>query len=862
MKRGISDSFRVKILSQGEEKMKKKLHVLVLSLFIVSVLFFSPAALSEVETNGVVQVDDSSLAATGYVPGDIRVAIYDEPNMTTPSYPISTGGKNNNVTGLMNVLVSYGYDVTLLDVQDIYNHELTTANYDVFCMVDNFPRENITYRVMDFWLGGGGLLVFDGSAGFLCSFGVLPPEAIGTSGSPAYWSYASDDFVFTGLHPVSKSVNGSINTVSSSYFLWDFLALQATSIGPDLTKVATSSISPNDATILAYEPSDRGGKVVTIAMDLVNDQLPELYPIYADAVEWLAPKPKARILYDLTHQPWCPTDTWEWAGDGNYLTTWRNDLVSRSFTVDKLHPSAAGNLTSDNLAPYDLLVTNQPLLSFSTPEIAAVDAWVSAGGGLFVIGDNPGVPDNYHLDDLIAPYGFQFNDTVAPYSTGVGIFDMHPTTEVCTSLVYQGATNLILSGGAYPIWSYAPGEVAAGASEYGAGRVVVICDANSVLDSWIGGADNEQFAMNVANWLTTSSARVLLFHDSTGIFPYNFYRSAVADALNELDIEFMLTFDRDYFNLSLNSRDWELVISDANSASPVVNYGFILDHLMNGGKLIMRDFLFRYPNGSNGWDLSLYTYMGFEGAGATAFITSGAPTVYMWDDQHSVFDRPVDFAVDRFESTANFYTTDFTNVTLHANATAIAGITPTPEVNQSAIVLGAGGRALCNMFSISQYTDDYDESTYADNFEIWLNEIAYMMRPTIESPGDLVFDLGEYDELLWNAYSYGPSDYQIKRDSVIIATQAWDGSTVTLDISSLPVGVYEFELTVRDIFAYQAEDTITVTIEEPPTPTTPTEPTTTPTALPPGGFMILVIAAAAGVVIIIVIFFLMKKKKT
>ncbi len=840
--------------------MKKVLRVLVVSVFIVSVLFFSPVALSDVETNAAISIDDSSLAETDYVPRDIRVAIYDEPNMTAPAYPISPGSINNNATGLMDVLVSYGYDVTLLDVHDIYNYELTTANYDVFCMVDNFPRENITYRVMDFWLGGGGLLVFDGSAGFLCSFGILPPEAIGTSGAPAYWTYSGNDLSFAGIHPITRSYTLPVTiSTGSGGFNWDFIALQGTSIGGDLTNVATSLSSPNDASILAFDPSDRGGRVVTISHDLEWVQLPELYPLYNDAVDWLAPKPKARVLYDLTHQPWIPTDTWEWAGDAHYLTTWRNGLVSRSFTMDKLHPSTEGNLTSDNLAPYDMLVVNQPLLSYSSQEIQAVEQWVLDGGGLFVVGDNPGVPDNYHLDDLISPYGLQFNDTVSPYDQTAAVFDMHPTTEDCTSLSYHGSTNLILSGGAYPIWSYAPGEVAAGASEYGEGRVVVICDANSVADAWIGEANNYEFAMNVANWVTTSKATVLLYHDISGIFPYNHYQSAVADALNELGIEFMLTYDYLYFNLSMQLQEWDLIILDSNQQSSVVNYRFILEHLENGGKLIMRDFIFRYPNGSNGWDLSLFPYIGFEGAGATELITTGAPTVFMWDESHNVFDRPVNFAVDRFESTANFFSTDWTNVTLLGNATAIAGITPTPEVNQSAIVLGVEGRALCNMFSISQYYDDYDSSGYADNFELWLNEIAYMMQPTIESPGDLEFDLaGSSLDFEWPADSYAPGNYIVKRDTVIITNQVWDGPII-VDVSGLSVGVYEFELIVSDIFEYHATDTISVTIVD----TTPTTPTTTPTVPPPpDGLMILVIVAAAGVVIIIVVIFLMKKKKS
>ena len=839
--------------------MKNGLCVFVFSIVFLSGTIFSPTAFAGIESESIGQIDANSIAATGYVPGDIRVAIYDEPNRSAPSYATYPGGINNNATGLMDILVDYGYDVTLLHVQDIYNYELTTLNYDVFCMVDNFPRENITSRVMDFWLGGGGLLAFDGAAGFLCYFGILPSAAVGTSGYPNYWDYAGANFVFTGLHPVSKSVTlpYGINTVSGGYLVWDFPMLFS-AVGTDVTKVATSSVSPDDASILAYDPSNRGGKVVTIAVDMVHDYPPELSQIYADAVEWLAPKPKARVLYDLTHQPWCPTDSWEWSGDSNYLTTWRNDLVANHYVVDKLHPSPFGNLTAENLAPYDMLVTNQPMLNISASEIQAVKNWVQAGGGLFVIGDNPGVPDNYRLDELIAPYGFQFNDTAASYSTGVGMFDMHPTTEACTSLLYVGATNLILSGAAYPIWKYSDGEAASGAAEYGSGRVVVICDTNSVLDSWIGSSDNEQFAMNIANWLTTSSAGVLLYHDSTGVNPYNYYRSAVANALNELGIEFMLTFDRDYFNLSMNLKGWDLIISDANSYSPVYNYRFIKQHLENGGRLIMRDFLFRYPNGTSGFDLSLYPYMGFEGCGVNERIIDGAPSIYIWDVQHPIFGRPVDFSVDHFDSTANFYSTDWTNVTVLNNATAIAGITSTPEVNQSAIVLGVDGRALCNMFSISQYYDDYDQSTYPDNFELWLNEIAFMMRPTIDSPGDLQIDLaGPVSEFQWGAYSYAPADYQVKRNSTTVVSQTWTGSSVVVDVTGLPVGVYEYELAVYDVFGYQATDTIIVTIID-------TTPTTTHGEPPPipGDLLLLVILGAAGVVVVVVVLFLMKKKRT
>ncbi|MGY5877097.1 MAG: hypothetical protein RTU30_15200, partial [Candidatus Thorarchaeota archaeon] len=191
--------------------MRRMLQVLVLTVFMVSVFFVSPIPMSDLETEAVFDNTGTQAIISEYVPRDVRVAIYDEPNMTAPTYATSPGAIRNNATGLMDILVNYGYDVTLLDVHDIYNYELTTANYDVLCLTDNYPRENITYRVMDFWLGGGGLLVFDGSAGFLCSFGILPPEALGTSGVSTYWGYTSDSIVLTARHPAAKSLSGTIS---------------------------------------------------------------------------------------------------------------------------------------------------------------------------------------------------------------------------------------------------------------------------------------------------------------------------------------------------------------------------------------------------------------------------------------------------------------------------------------------------------------------------------------------------------------------------------------------------------------------------------------------------------------------------
>jgi len=99
---------------------------------------------------------------TAELPNDpvFRVALYNETNITVPVYHTLVT-LNNNYSAIQSLLTGAGYDVTPITFQDILDHELTTANYDVIVLADNLPRENITDLVKDFWLAGGGVLSLD-----------------------------------------------------------------------------------------------------------------------------------------------------------------------------------------------------------------------------------------------------------------------------------------------------------------------------------------------------------------------------------------------------------------------------------------------------------------------------------------------------------------------------------------------------------------------------------------------------------------------------------------------------------------------------------------------------------------------------
>ena len=819
-------------------------------LFMVPMLNTSPTLTSE---NAV--VDDS--ITSGVMPREIRVAIYDEPNKTAPVYATSPGGIHNNITDLAAILDAAGYTVDLLDVHDIYNYQLKTANYDVFILCDNFPRENITDRVVDFWNGGGGILAFDGSAGFLCYFGILPPDAVGTSGTSTYWSYNGGDIVITERHPVTKSYDGGTIALSSGgYLVWDYPSIAVSSVGADVTRLATSDVDPDHASVLAFEPSSGGGKIVTIAYDLANDVIGELSDMCVDAVDWLTPRPKGRILFDMTHYPYYGIDAGDPVGYttvGRYAAL-RDELVSKTFTLDKLYPDDAPSLTSDILEKYDILVIDAPEYAYTPTEISAIHNWVENGGGLLLMGEwNSFEPDNQRLRQILAGYDLNITDTEytgSPYlSTNI---TLHPATEAVTTLEFAGGSFVESWGDAYPIVkNNTSGDELVAVQEVGDGRVVLMGDIN-ILGNYIANEDNLQFGYDIANWLVSGGAKILLYTDGKSSLgsDYNFFKSPAALALNELGVNYLMTNEREVFYEIFPAYSWDLVIIDANNLAPANAHDGIKDYINSGGRVIWRDFMFR----QSPYD-SMWNFMGF--AGLDASYTAGPVTIFEWESSHSVFTKPVNYGADNYTSSSNLFATDFTNVTVLSNGTAIAGTTLTYDVNASGIVLSHGSRVLCNMFAISEYLDDTDDSTYADGYELWINEIAFMLRPTVGHPADIEYTEGETgNNIVWVGHSEYPFDYIIYLDDIEVHYTSWNGGSVTYNIDGLTNGTYVFRINLLDNAGYSISDEVTVTVLPYVAPTTTT---TGGGGAPLDPTLILIIVGAAGVVIIIIVI-IMKKR--
>ncbi|MFX0021236.1 MAG: hypothetical protein ACFE9S_02850 [Candidatus Hermodarchaeota archaeon] len=688
------------------------------SLLILQVAFI-PTVLSSTPL-------ENNLETSQLPVNSIRIAIYNEPNVTETSYAAG-GTYTNNYSVLMGFLQTEGHRVTELTKEDILNHELLTADFDLFIMVDNLPRENIVKHVKEFWLGGGALLSFDSALPYLCYEGILIPESEGDHGWGTYFAYQSGNSNnVSSRHYITKDYDVGDKFSSAGNWMchlyWNVLL--GTSAGADTVKLANRDTVNNAATAVARDPLDKGGRVVHLP-GLGNAIGVDMDGMISEAVQWLCPRPKGRILFDLSHLPYYGIDPWDdYVSSVNY-DTWRNTLVSRGYTLDKLYPSSAGNLTSNNLRPYDMLFICVPEINFTASEVTAVTQWVQNGGGLIAIGENAiFIDNNKNVNYLYSNFDLEFNSVTG--TNGATYFVEHPTTEDCTEITALAPGQIVYSGDAYPIWGYDATEIYVAGQEYGNGRVLLMGEVGPFRDSDIASFDNLQFAINVANWLVSWDAKVLIYTDDA--FSPNYYKSPACIALNSLGTDFYLTFTDEYFNFSLTTGSWELLIIN------LVNYGFadsVFDNVINyidaGGHVLMSSYIVSSNPTHAIWDKFGFQY-------ASQFPDNDP--FYAWDTAHPIFNNPFDYDAALFQP-FTFYADDGDLLTVYDNATALAGYTASESADNAVIVLRNDKQTLYNGYIIDELTGDNDFNGYTDNIELWTNEISYMLRYALPTPGGI-----------------------------------------------------------------------------------------------------------------------------
>jgi hypothetical protein len=246
----------------------------------------------------------------------------------------------------------------------------------------------------------------------------------------------------------------------------------------------------------------------------------------------------ARVLFDEAHsEAW--TIRAELAqvmqpahpGDASYANA-ANALSARDFSVE---PNVEQTLTAQTLQDYDLLViahpsdpswerttgTGSPRLS--DEELDAIESFVSAGGGLIVLGETEQEKYGNNLNELLARFGLQLrNETVQDYKHHLGapswILAELGTggrgrggdllARVQATCLYR-ATTVIASNGARVLarahaTASSPGAPLIVSAEHGAGRVVVLGDSDLFGDDCLDDLDHRALWLNLCYWVARS----------------------------------------------------------------------------------------------------------------------------------------------------------------------------------------------------------------------------------------------------------------------------------------------------------------------------------------------------------------------
>ncbi|TFH10781.1 MAG: hypothetical protein E4H14_01895 [Candidatus Thorarchaeota archaeon] len=839
-------------------------HVLVLLLLVLPMFALAPSLVAGPNEAFTNRAEIETSIPAQFVEENLRVAVYAETNTTLPSYA-SGGVSTANHANLFQFLGTNGFTVTLLSTQDILDHKLMAARFDVFILPNNLPKDEIVNQVKDYWLAGGGILSFDSGLGYLYYHGMI---VAGETGDYALLNV--DVTEHWGFDYVENITVGARHSTAKSYQANDIIVAQENITVHDRGHFSDANVedfvpllieqgNPGTSVGFALDNSARqGGRIVQLPGNCSEIPVWER-PIITDAINWLAPRPKAKVAIDFTHAPYYGVDSWD--DNVSYASryyTWRNFAVNHSNTFDKLYPVYGELLTADDISEFDVLIINMPTVNYTASEISVIRTWVQNGGGLYLMGESYGGYTAYdqRLNAIVDGLGISINTTMTyPGASVFTDFAPHPLFEEISSIRVPVGSTIDILPPAYPLMEDGTGDIVMGGLDVGDGRIVMVGDVNHFDYTYIELEDNSILSTNLLNWLSSGTAEVLVYAD----YGYdvrdpnrNPSQGPVALALNELGIPYYLTTQAYSFNLSLFSQDWNMVILD-NIYSGTSSYQHhLMDYVNSGGKLIM-----------NTWSMNA-GIMDYFGIDSIDYLGTSPWTLYLWDETHPIFSLPVDYGADNVSSSLDVYGGGGTyaiNFTIFDNATALAGFSPTDD-GGAGIILSAEGRAIMNGPLLSLYGEDTDDSTYMDAYELWLNEIGFLYydRPMVNHPDDVTYTETETgNEITWMPVAdAGPWEYVVRENGSIIDSGHWSGGSITIDVDGVNASITDYQLTVFDRLGYSDSDIVVLNV------TAYVAPTTTPTGSgePIDPTLLLIIGGAiAGIVILLIVVMQLKKKK-
>ncbi|MHA1927520.1 MAG: right-handed parallel beta-helix repeat-containing protein [Candidatus Thorarchaeota archaeon] len=86
--------------------------------------------------------------------------------------------------------------------------------------------------------------------------------------------------------------------------------------------------------------------------------------------------------------------------------------------------------------------------------------------------------------------------------------------------------------------------------------------------------------------------------------------------------------------------------------------------------------------------------------------------------------------------------------------------------------------------------------------------------PVVETPSNITYTVGESgNTITWVVQEDNPSHYEILLNDDELITEEWNGSSVTINVDGLEIGIYSYRVIFYDTFSNVADDDITVSVQ-------------------------------------------------
>jgi uncharacterized repeat protein (TIGR01451 family) len=436
--------------------------------------------------------------------------LFDETH--NPYYTIS--GLYSDLAAL---LTSWGFTVNNATVGPI-TYDLLS---DYCAVVISNPRTDYTNEeiaaIAEYVNQGGGLLIIGEWGSWAEANGVLP--IVNGLAAPFSMSF-NNDIVRDDIH--------NDGGFSSWPLIPDF---DASVVGPDVDTIveyAGCSIGTTSAAfpiawayssahtdmadlmdILMDTDSLETGETATIPAlpEVVQTEVPEGIdaatgeePATESAAAPLAPikdtDAGGKVLWDLTHGVFT---SYEPSGYYSQLTAM---LTEKGYTVET---TSAGveNVNLDEYAVLVICLGSSWYSAYTVAEVEVISNFVANGGGLLVMGDNTDCP-NANINPVAQEYGTTCGISyISPLDLYISDLAAHPIFDGVTQIYMRAAGEI--DGSTAPsqevAWDDSGLAVVSVAS--GSGRVVITGDNSLWHNDYIANAQNQLFAENVFDWLST-----------------------------------------------------------------------------------------------------------------------------------------------------------------------------------------------------------------------------------------------------------------------------------------------------------------------------------------------------------------------